>query len=199
MVDENKNIPAAQSTVQEYAKRKNASNIARIHQALCTVEIKKIPESVFINEILPYYSGTATNLELPKLVAAAAGGPFSEFDVVDSDGVVLFRAPALLERSMFSYKSFAKNDGASIEGIFAAAAMINNRSPREAEQFLDNQLRGRGYSEKAGEIYVEILRRRNEILKRYGVEPPKGQPGPVDTKSSNSPDKPDEFDEFELL
>lgn len=150
------------------------------HEALVVnAPVKKIPESTFINEILPYYCGEATNTDLPVLVAGAAGGPFHEFDVVDASGNVLFRAPALLEREMFDFRQFSK--GQSAANIFATAQLLNNRSPHEAAAFIQQQLTNRGLSSKAGEIYKRLIERRNAILARYG----KAVPGGKSTDTTN--------------
>lgn len=169
------------------------------HQALVVnAPVRKIPESTFVNEILPYYSGESTNADLPVLVAAAAGGPFLEFDVVDAAGNVLFRAPALLEREMFDFKQFAK--GHSAANVFATAQMLANRSPRQAAAFIEEQLTNRGLSEKAAEVYKRLIERRNAILARYG----KSVPGSNSTESANTNGegkaKPEiDYDSSELL
>ena len=165
----------------EGRKRMLSQKSQMFHQALVVnAPVRKIPESTFVNEILPYYSGESTNADLPVLVAAAAGGPFLEFDVVDATGTVLFRAPALLERDMFDFKQFAK--GQSAANVFATAQLLSNRSPRQAAAFIQEQLTNRGFSENAAKVYHRLIERRNAILARYG----KSVPGGNSTESTNS-------------
>lgn len=175
--------PSNNLNLSEYKRRRLASDITSVHAALVTnMPVKKIPEHIFVNEILPYYCGEATSLELPKLVAAAAGGPFLEFDVVGSAGETLFRAPALLERAMFDFKEAIR--GPSVENIFLTAMMLNNRSPKEAENFIENSLTKKGFAKGAAEIYEKTIARRNEILKRYG-KTVNGSKGVVSTPGTN--------------
>lgn len=174
-----------------------ARRVEFIHNALVVnVPVKRIPEGTFVRDILPYYCGEATSPDLPVLVAAAAGGPFHEFDVVNDQGEVLFRAPALLERSMFDFKEFGK--GLSAESIFQTAGMLNNRSPRQAAAFIQEQLTGRGLSKNAGEIYRRLIERRNDILRRYGKEIP-GDKTTGSTNHSSDKDPGIDYEESVLL
>lgn len=139
----------------------------RAYKALVVDQrVEKIPESTFVSEILPYYCGEAINLDLPKLIAAAAGGPFNEYDVVSASGEVLFRAPPLLERRMFDFKEAAK--GLPMESIFQTAQMLMNRSPAQAEAFISEHLTLKGFSKNATAIFLDVIARRDAILERYG-------------------------------
>lgn len=178
--------------------RRTLGGIAqRAYQALVvSYPVAKIPESTFVNEILPYYCGEAINLELPKLIAAAAGGPFNEYDVVSAKGEVLFRAPPLLERRMFDFKEAA--NGLPMESIFQTAQLLMNRSPVQAEAFITEHLTRKGFSKNATEIFKEVIARRDAILERYG----KTVTGSVSTAGGNpSSGNKQEFspDDFDLL
>lgn len=151
----------------EFKVKKLARDITNIHDALVVKrQLRKVPEQTFINEILPFYAGEVTSEECPLLVAGAAGGPFLEFEVVDPVGNVLFVAPPLLERNMFSTKEYMHST--PLEAVFLTAGQLANRSPRQAEYFINQQLTKKSFSSKAAQVYSGVIQRRNEILARYG-------------------------------
>lgn len=172
-----------------------AAKITHIHNALVkSAPLAKVLEATFVNEILPYYAGTSTDPNIQSKIAALAGSPFLEYEVVDASGEVLFVAPPLLEREMYEFKNFGKDITAS--GIFQTAALLANRSPRQAEAFINQQLNRRGLTDKAHELTQKFIKRRDEILARYGLAPSENK------VSSSDPEKEKptlDYSESELL
>lgn len=159
--------PAVTTNFDAFKNNKLANDITNIHKALVLdVEIKKIPESTFINEILPVLSGEVVSAEFPLLMAAVAGNPFSELDIVDDAGKILFRMPALLERNIISHEEASKRG--SLANVLVTAEMLMNQSPVRAQNYLEHEFNGRGVAKNRDEIINNRQVRWNEILTRYG-------------------------------
>lgn len=153
--------------LQGFKERKLASDIESIHKALVVdAEVKKIPEGTFVKEILPILTGDVVSTEFPLLMAAVAGNPFSEVDVVDAEGNTLFRMPALLERNIFS-RIQAERRG-SLQSMLITVAMLSHQSPKRAEMYLEHEFHGRGIAQNRDEIIKTRQARWNVILARYG-------------------------------
>lgn len=153
--------------LQGFRESKLASDISNIHQALVVdVEVKKIPESTFVKEILPILTGEVVSADFPLLMAAVAGTPFSEVDVVDSAGETLFRLPSLLERNIVSHEEASKRG--SLNSMLITAEMLSKQSPIRAENYLAHEFNGRGIAKNRDELYKARHERLNAIMARYG-------------------------------
>jgi hypothetical protein len=151
----------------EFKSNKLASDIINIHQALVgDIEVKRIPESTFVKEILPVLSGEVISAEFPLLMAAVAGTPFSEVDVINDAGEILFRMPALLERNIISHVEASKRG--SMASMLITAEMLGKQSPLRAEKYLEHEFDGRGIAKNRDEIITARQARWNTILARYG-------------------------------
>lgn len=169
---DNKETPAGQLATQKgsmdsFKNQKLASDITNIYKALVVdVDVKKIPESTFVKEILPVLTGEVISTEFPLLMAAVAGTPFSEVDVVDDAGNILFRMPALLERNIISHEEASKRG--SLASMLITAEMMIRQSPRRAQSYLEHELDGRGIAKNRDEIINQRQARWNHILAHYG-------------------------------
>lgn len=151
----------------EFKNTKLASDIASIHQALVVnTEVKKIPEATFVKEILPILTGEVISAEFPLLMAAVAGSPFSEVDVINDAGETIFRMPALLERNIISHEEASKRG--SMASMLITAEMMVRQSPQRAEKYLEHEFNGRGIAKNRDEIINQRIKRWNDILVRYG-------------------------------
>jgi hypothetical protein len=203
------NAPKASTGMQKFRDEKLASDITNIHRALVLdVEVKQVPEATFVKEILPILTGEVVSAEFPLLMAAVAGTPFSEFDVISEAGEVLFRMPALLERNIISHEE-AERRG-SMSSMLITAEMLSKQSPRRAENYLQHEFNGRGIAKNRDELYKARHERLNAIMARYGwVLHPNGTvesgapttPGPTGSGNSSAVKaKPQlDFDDGELL
>ena len=151
----------------DFKSGKLANDIINIHQALVGgIEVKKIPESTFVKEILPVLTGEVVSAEFPLLMAAVVGTPFSEVDVINDAGEVLFRMPALLERNIISHEEASKRG--SMASMLITAEMLAKQSPARAEMYLEHEFNGRGIASNRDEIINQRQARWNTILARYG-------------------------------
>lgn len=156
-----------ETEITKFKNNKLASDITNIHKALVVdIEIKKIPEGTFISEILPILTGETISTEFPLLMAAVAGNPFLEVDVVDNSGNVLFRMPALLERNVISHQEASKRG--SLQSMMITSELLAKQSPMRAEKYLEHEFNGRGIAANRDEIIKKRQDRWNAILVRYG-------------------------------
>lgn len=201
------NAPKASTGMQKFRDDKLASEITNIHRALVLdVEVKQVPEATFVKEILPILTGEVVSAEFPLLMAAVAGNPFSEFDVISEAGEILFRMPALLERNIISHEE-AERRG-SMSSMLITAEMLSKQSPKRAENYLQHEFNGRGIAKNRDELYKVRHERMKTIMARYGwtlkedgtVD--KGAQGAITTTGSQSTEKAKpqlDFDDGDLL
>lgn len=171
---------------EEFLKNKSESDIASIYNSLVVdLPIRKVKESVFISEILPVLTGETTNADFPALVAAVAGNPFLEIDIIDNAGQTLFRMPSLLERNLFDHRESGKRG--SIGNMLTTVRQISMMSPKRASNYLAHQFSNRGVSPDANKMIKEKIDRWNAIFARYG----KVFMGPPTTKAIGVASTPD--------
>jgi hypothetical protein len=186
--------------IQAYKNNKLANDIANIHQALVVdVEVKQILEATFVQEILPILTGEVVSAEFPLLMAAVAGTPFSEVDVINEAGEVIFRMPALLERNIISHVEAEKRG--SMSSMLITAEMLAKQSPARAQKYLEHEFNGRGIAANRDEIIQARQQRWTDILARYNktLVGSTGQVTAVTAATANK-DKPQlDFDDDGLL
>lgn len=153
--------------IKTFADQKLADDITRIHQQLVVdVEVRKIPESTFVKEILPVLTGEANSEDFPLLLAGVAGSPFSEVDIIDEAGNTLFRLPALLERNIISHEEASRRG--SLASFMETLGQVTRRSPIQARNYLAHEFNGRGIATNRDEQYKARQERFNTIFARYG-------------------------------
>lgn len=191
--------------IEGFKNNRLASDITNIHKALVLEpEVKKIPEGTFVQEILPILTGEVIASDFPLVMAAVAGNPFLELDVVDTAGNVLFRMPALLERDIVSHEEASKRG--SLASMMITAEQVMKLSPQRAEKYLEHEFNGRGIAKNRDELYKKRQARWNEILARYGkslkadgtVVDSTG-PGAKSTKADNKEKPQLDFNDGDLL
>ncbi len=178
------NADGTEKTVEQILKPLNdleahrkdtlARNSVAFYQVICVdAPVNKIPESMFVNEMLPFlfeeipeFAQNDPTLQMTSAKwIAAAGGPHAEFDVIDAAGVVLFRCPAYMTREMYDNEEAAKKG--RISGMFVHTKQLSHQSPRRASAFSAEQFTDRGLSMNRGEVIKGVQKRWNEIFSRY--------------------------------
>lgn len=161
--------------MQEHRKFTLKRNITDAFNAIVRdAPVNKIPESVFVNEMLPFmfdeipdFAKNDPTLQMTSAKwIAAAGGPHAEFDVVnDSTGEVLFRCPAYFTREIYDIEA-AKKRG-RLNSMLTHAKQVSHMSPIRAHHFTAEQFTGRGVSMNREELIKTVQVRWNEIFSRY--------------------------------
>lgn len=160
--------------------------IGDAYRALVTeMPVQKIPESVFLKEILPFICGDTSSQLTPEMWVSIAGSPFSELDIHDDAGNVLFRLPAMLERNVVDHKEADRRG--SLASAMVTLGMLRNFSPQSAEKYLRGEFNGRGIARNPNAVANKTAQRWNDIFARYGkrINPEKGIVEDVQTNTSS--------------
>lgn len=132
----------------------------------------KIPEYIFVNHLLPLFSGQLTSDEKQLAISqwiAVAGSPYSSIDVIDNvTRDYLFTIPPYISNKLFTGDLF--NRGKSVADIyegFSSRSSLTN----VAQQYLRQEL-----AKKEDQVLSKTINLDREklawknILERYGVE-----------------------------
>ena len=153
--------------LQAFKQQRQADDITRIHQALVLdAPVKIIQESTFVKEILPILTGEVVSADFPLLMAAVAGSPFSEVDIINEAQEIIFRMPSLLERNIINHTEASKRG--SLASVFITVEQLALNTPKRADHYLEHEFAGRGIASNIKEITDARRERWNAILIRYG-------------------------------
>lgn len=153
---------------QKFQQERAGGGIADIYKALVVdPPLKTMPESVFINEILPIITGKTTNTDLAVLVAGIAGSPFLDIDIVDASGNKLFTMPSVCERNIFDHKEASKRG--SMQSFLITAGQLKQQSPHRANNYMAHEFNQRGIATNAAELVSGRRAKWAAIFARYGV------------------------------
>lgn len=146
----------------------------------------KIPEKIFVNYFLPYFTNKEAYKEDNILAEwiAVAGTPTSEVEVIDYNNEVLFTVPSVFDTSIINLNNL-NNENARLKSIMINYQLENNNLPIVANNNLKENL-----EYKLGQMTTESTNTSNKrkswnnILERYGYI----KPSEDKTKSSTDTD-----------
>lgn len=133
----------------------------------------KLPESIFVNHFLGYFSGEkpiAPNDKIFEEWISVAGTPMAEVGIVNEKGEVLYNVPALFDTNILDIAR--KQVSVSLPEIYSNYEARVNHIPVVGEKFLADAL-----DHKVETILTESpvasenQQRWGDILKRYGKNP----------------------------
>lgn len=130
----------------------------------------KLPEEIFANYFLQYFSGEAASGREAKFQQewiSIAGTPMREVDIIDKTGNVLFAVPALFDTNVIEVSK--RSLGESLNDIYKNYDLRNNNIPAVATNYLNAALADRvdEIIKPANVKQVNTVRWEN-IMKRYG-------------------------------
>jgi hypothetical protein len=129
-------------------KQELQNNIDQSYKTLVSeTPVAKLPEKIFSQYFLPYFSGEKTPTVSQPVFAewvSVAGNPMAPVDVIGNDNEVLFRVPALYDTGMVTMLQ-----GKTMREIFSQYELYNNNLPQVANNFLAKALEHKsdGYTE----------------------------------------------------
>lgn len=161
--------------MQESAIADQETKAAFFHEALVVSSPRPyVPEQLFVNYFLPYFSGQIPASSANPFFAqwvGIAGTPMTEVDVIDHQGRILFTVPALFNTSFIS----PERNGRSYSNIMLEYELRSTHIPVAATNFLANSLDGKfGDTVNQPGASPEQTDRWLTIFARYGIAPPKG-------------------------
>ena len=144
--------------------------IDRISTALQQADnesIASLPESVFVNNFLPMFSGETVPAHInPGQWAAIAGTPYRPVNIIGADGKVLYQVPPLLVRDRVDPTKTPQ--GLPRMGhVVATTNQLQLVSPRQADHYLRKELHRRGIVDESSESVQTNVQQWNAIFARY--------------------------------
>lgn len=162
--------------------------MAVFHSSLVSnVQNNKLPESVFVQLFLPYFSGTPfpDNRNVIAEWIGIAGTPMSEVDIINDQGAVLYSVPSLFNTDMLQVAN--KKAGLAIGDIVDNYKLRDQHVRGSGERYLSHAI-----EEKLHTMLPEqpnknpFTARWADIHQRYGIQTNEAASTPV-TKT-NVPD-----------
>ncbi len=131
-----------------------------------------IPEDLFVNEFLPYFSGQKSFSEGNNVLGnwvTVAGTPFAEVNVIDQSGNTVVTVPGLT--TTLQHK-LAERSGTPLHDIVVQAEVVGSQQQVLGNRYLNNKL-----DEKQREIIgtvmpealVSVKSQWDDIFKHYNV------------------------------
>lgn len=159
-----------------------SATINTIHDQLVSTkssEKSRLPESIFVRDFLPYFSGevavTAKD-EVIAIWAGVAGSPYAEVTIIDARGDALFDVPPIMVSRSINPTYNTSKTHTSIEDIGAMAESLSKTIPVRGERFFLEAMHERASviikGADTGEKVVDTNEQRwLEILRRYNKAP----------------------------
>lgn len=138
----------------------------------------RLPEAVFVNNFLPYFSGKVKDdrtLNITTNWIAVAGSASSPVDVVDGQDQVLFTVPPLMSTDFLRSKENIR--GRSFNQILANARNQGNRLPVLGTRALINDTKAK-LAGMTVQPTQQAMNQWEDIFNRYNIPTPgkKGAP-----------------------
>jgi hypothetical protein len=150
---------------------------------IANTENSKLPEDIFRNVFLPYFTGQQTeNIEnVTTQWVGIAGSAMSKVDIIDTQGNVLFTVPELMNTSGLDV--IKRRAGDSLEDRTSTYHSHALTSPALARNYLQQGLDGKLNQmvsvEKAKGAFKDRSNEWNKVFSYYGLNGP-------DTENSSS-------------
>ena len=156
--------------VYKYRKR---SRISISYDSIVGKQDRRaIPEDLFVNEFLPYFSGQKPFSEGNNVLGnwvTVAGTPFAEVNVIDQSGNTVVTVPGLT--TTLQHK-LAERSGTPLHDIVVQAEVVGSQQQVLGNRYLNNKL-----DEKQREIIgtvmpealVSVKSQWDDIFKHYNV------------------------------
>ena len=173
MADTNKPVkPMDLSHRTKPQQRRPGSEIIEGYKAIMSLNStnKQFPEHLFVEGFLRMFAGYETHPDITiGRWVSIAGTPFSEVDIINQNGEVLFTVPPIYERKVLTPE--LSSGGSSISAVAATYEKLSAQSPYRAEAFLNNQLNNINKTNNMDEYRGVGAARFAQIFKRYNLTP----------------------------
>ncbi len=188
--------------IDAFQRRQQAAQIQEWYQRIVVeAPVTRIPEHVFVNEILPFICGEAPPQVNPAVWASVAATPLAEIDVIDKQGQVIFRMPPLMDREAFSHAEASKTG--SVSNTLENISMLRHQSPVRAKALMVNSLATLGIRKDLSDVVKRGRARWQAIFDRYGKTFPGAEPTNKNAAAAgggSSKDRPPmDFSDHDLL
>jgi hypothetical protein len=192
MSERQKSLDRVAQMIEKIQDRSEEDAVAFISEFVDTISepLKKVPEPVFREIFLPYFTGEKKATAEQNAVAhwsGLVGGATSPAEVVDVSGKTLFIVPPLYDSSILNT---AADTNKSFKKIFLEAAEESRVRPAETQRIL-----AEGLSEKADAILQTTQSKYSwdPVFAYYNLIP-----AAQAAQSSSTPQQPVVEDEFDF-
>lgn len=157
-------------------------------KAITELDIPRVPEAIFVQHILPIMTDRSGKVDITPWLDVA-GNAQRPMDIVDLQGRVLFRVPALM-RELPTVVS--RGHRTSISHLADEAKLKAEVHPNMGQQTLAIGLQ-RHLPKTATQADIDSAKQWNAILKRYGHDPilPTEISGDEPPAAKSGPEEPD--------
>lgn len=136
-------------------------------------DIKRLPESTFVKNFLPYFCGEEDTTKESNTIAiwiAIAGSITSKVHVVDKNDEILFTVPPINDTSIFDVNN--KNQAQGFKNIVLNYRLYSNQTPMSAQNYLARTIDSRIEKLRTESVmFNENETTWKNIFARYGKGP----------------------------
>lgn len=165
------NNPKSMQEIQTQMLQTQINTIKEQFRQLDKLDVRTIPEAIFVHHFLPVFSGERTEnaQEALSMWVNIAGSNFHPVNVVNNRGEVVAQVPPLQNNAVLDPSSSNSNLGYAVKESNAKA----NLSPLGAQAMLTNQLTNKLTSmtvnlESKNKPHEKMW---NDLLAKYGKAP----------------------------
>jgi len=130
-----------------------------------------LAESFFVGVFLPLFAGDENPLHkaTPQMWMNVANGPFNEVAVVDAEGTLLYRVPALASQAAIKPLDGTGQSAhmSTVSNMVQTARLYANRGPNVVQHLIAEEMGKRSFMFNQKEMSAEHIQRWNEIFARY--------------------------------
>jgi hypothetical protein len=181
-------------SINSFKEQQLSDLIKSINSTLLDIsvdDIPKLPERIFAQVFIPVFAGEESIYGATiQTWINFAGSPYKEVDIIDNVGNVLFRVPAIFDRSKINSNS---DTGLPIMHITTTATLYSRIHPNQGNAYLKNELENKQLLLHLPENMIEHLHTWNTIFKRYN----RPEIVPIEEKNDTAVTKEISIDDFE--
>jgi hypothetical protein len=193
-------VQSAEQAVRAAKMKQVEKSMNQVHEALVITakreDLKVLPEEIFKQSFLPYFSGqkpiTADDTVMADWIGIS-GSPVAEVNIIDSAGNVLYTVPPILDTSIIETAKRAL--GHSFADIYAKYTMHSNNMPVIGERvFADEIQKKLPTMMKESSQQQTNQDRWRDILVRYSIDGSPQQKAIAQSKAKANPADDVEYD-----
>lgn len=130
-------------------------------------DVRKLPESIFVRDFLPLFSGESTQ-DRENLLSywyLIAGTPYHPVDLIDERGQFVIQVPPLQDRNVVNP---AGGNGKELSAVFEEAKQKSSLSPALGQQIIANALHNNLQNKLSKDVNKEHVALWEALMSHYG-------------------------------
>lgn len=149
----------------DFQRRMN--NLESELKDVAQINVRTIPEAIFVRDFLPLFSGEIIDTEhnLLSYWYVIAGTPYHPVNIISAAGTFVIQVPPVLDRKAISNNPSTKG---SLGAVFEEAKQKAYLSPVLSERIINNELNSRFLSGNDQSTDLALVTQWNALLRHYG-------------------------------